>query len=162
MLPPWVIDFVLLLVLLAGAWPVLRCRRAVRGTTLTGAWAWALAGWIAWIVGVGIGPLITESGWEGHVRYAAAVLALCPPIAVLGARRPMAGIWNLVVAALVVVLALPALETVIRGGGAIELFLDEPRCVFLLLVLTVGVLNYLPTRYGPAAGIFGLAELCQL
>jgi hypothetical protein len=69
---------------------------------------------------------------------------------VLGARRPGVGAWNFVLLGLLAVLLLPLAEGL---GG---LHLSWPRVLFLAGTLAVGVLNYLPTRLGPAALLLAL------
>jgi hypothetical protein len=129
--------------LLTGLYPLYRAWRAVRQTTLRHAMLWALAAWLAWIVAWAVGGV----GW----RYFALSLAGCAGVAVLGARRPGAAAWNFAVAGLLLVLALPYL----RGLG--ELRLEAANLGLLGVVLAVCVANYLPTRGGLAALLFGVS-----
>jgi len=131
------------LILLAGAYPLARAWRANRRTSLAHALAWALLTWASWLGGAGAAAL----GWGDAVAgpYLALCLTGCAGVAVLGARRPGVGAWNLVVAGLLVVLLLPLAE----GFG--RLTLSGPRLAFLACALGVALLNYLPTRLFAAA-----------
>jgi hypothetical protein len=72
----------------------------------------------------------------------------CAGVAVLGARRPGVNAWNAVVVALLAVDLLPLAEALLRSG-AVQIDLVRLSC--LAGTLAVGVLNYLPTRFAPAA-----------
>lgn len=127
---------------LAWAW------RAKAGTPLahTVVWAWAAwAGWATVATVVAPGPLAT-------LRYLALSVTSCVGIAVLGARRPIAGPWNFVLLGLLAVLLLPFAENAVLGTP----LLDPLRLIFISGTLAVGVLNYLPTRLAPAVLIAGL------
>ncbi len=75
-------------------------------------------------------------------------------IAVFGARRPGVTAWNFVVAGLLAVLLLPIVQRWLAGG---EFQLDVLQGLLLIAVLAVGVINYLPTRFGPSAVMIGAA-----
>jgi hypothetical protein len=130
------------LLLLTGAYPLFLVWRTNRRTTLTHALGWAIAAWGAWLLALLFTAL--DSGMASLVRYSALCLTGCAGVAVLGARRPGAGAWNFVVLVLLVVLLLPLAE------GLGTLHLEPLRIVFLAATLTVGVLNYLPTRLATA------------
>lgn len=136
------------LILLTGAYPFVRAWRANRQTTLLPALSWALAAWAAWGL-----ALFAESLGPGTdpvaLRFVALCLTACALVGVLGARRPGVGPWNFVLLGLLAVLLLPLAE------GLGELHLTWPRVLFLAGTLAVGVLNYLPTRLGPAALLLG-------
>jgi hypothetical protein len=121
---------------------------ANRHTTLRPALAWAGAGWAAWVA-----CAAAQSGGGGLSgplgQYLALCLTCCAGVAVLGARRPGAGAWNFVVVGLLAVLLLP----VAQGQGVPRL--HAVHLIFLGLTLGVIVLNYLPTRLGLAAALFG-------
>jgi hypothetical protein len=134
------------LILLSGLYPLWRAWRASRQTPLRHALLWALAAWAAWLPVVAIG---TPAGTL--TRYLALSLTGCAGVAVLGARRPGVGAWNFVVAGLLAVLLLPVAE----GFG--EPRLQPAHLLFLAATLAVTLLNYLPTRFAPAALLFGLA-----
>jgi hypothetical protein len=127
------------LILLSGLYPLARAWRANRRTPLKHAAGWALAAWAAWVAAAAVA--VAWPGADGGLAvYLALCLTACAGVAVLGARRPGAGAWNFVVAALLAVLLLP----VARGLGVPR---PEPwHLAFLGVTLGVGVVNYLPTR----------------
>jgi hypothetical protein len=90
-------------------------------------------------------------------------LALCPLVAVLGARWPGTKAWNLIVLSLLVVFSLPLVEQWLLGRllerGRVGM--DLPRFVFYWIVAAVGVMNYVPTRFGLAALAFAAAVAVQ-
>jgi hypothetical protein len=130
--------------LLAGAFPLWRAWRANRRTSLAHAVGWAGLAWAAWVAV----PLLAATGAVLDVgRYVALCLTAAVAVAVLGAQRPRVGAWNFVVLGLLAVMLLPLAERLFAGNSS----LDPIRVVFLCATLAVGVLNYLPTRLGPAA-----------
>ena len=137
--------------------------RGLRGTTLRAAWWWAV------LAVVGIAATELTLAYSGHnsnvhdetLRFAAAVLILCPTIAVLGGKRPQNAAWQFIVFSLWGVLALPALEIWMRGRGEV-LVIDPVRSWFLLVLVVVGVVNHLPTRFGLAASQFAAGEVLLL
>ena len=106
--------------------------------------------------------MAATAGWLSHAHYLASLLAMCPFVAVLGARRPGAGVWHAVVLALLVVLSLPLFQASIGRFAPRPVILDEMWSLFVLCVVSVGVLNYLPTRYAPAAVLYAVAQASQL
>ncbi|HUG91118.1 MAG TPA: hypothetical protein VML55_09805 [Planctomycetaceae bacterium] len=141
-------------------------RRAVRGTSLTAAWRWAAGGTAAWAFvwgGVVTGRL---SGGAADVAwYLVAVAMLCPPVAVLGARRPGSRAWNgFVVLPLLAVLSLPAVTAVVLAssatGARLGAFrLETPWAAGFGLVLVMGVGNYVGTRLTPTAVLYAAAAV---
>lgn len=129
------------LLLLSAAYPLCAAWRATRRTPLVQAVQWALVAWAAW--GAALGAALVRSPAEAPARYLALSLTGCAGVAVLGARRPGVTAWNFVVAGLLAVLLLPLLEGLDH--------LSPPRQVFLGAIVGVGLLNYLPTRFAPAA-----------
>jgi hypothetical protein len=120
-------------------------------TSLLGSVLW---GWIAWtalctaLISAGPGSL-----------YAALSLVGCAGVAVLGARRPGAAAWQFVVVALLGVMLLPFAEAVLRDR---PLQLSGVRWAFLITLLTLVVVNYLPTRLGFAAALVATASAMAL
>jgi hypothetical protein len=132
------------LLLLAGVYPLWRAWRANRCTSLAHAVGWAGLAWAAWVAV----PLLNGSGgFLGVGRYVALCLTATVTVAVLGAQRPRVGAWNFVLVGLLAVMLLPLAERLFAGNSSLDLI----RVVFLCATLAVGVLNYLPTRLGPAA-----------
>lgn len=135
----------------------------LRHTTLVPAGRWAVGASLLWTVsfGVSLAEDIPTAQQEA-VWYLAALMALCPAIAVLGARRPGAGVWNaFVIVPLLAVLGWPLL-TLWAGGGEIRaLRLETPQLIGFVLVLLMGAGNYIGTRFSlPAvAYIFALCLL---
>ncbi len=127
---------------------IVRARSAVRETTLTTAWGWAVLGACSWCV-VAVASLAIDPAASaiGQLWYVAAVLTLCPWIAVLGARRPTVRVWNwFVVLPLVAVLLWPvALCWMPRGPD--RLILETPHRLGFGLALVMGLGNYLGTRF---------------
>jgi hypothetical protein len=132
------------IILLTAAYPLQRAWWDNRHTTLLQAVTWAVAAWVTWT-----GALLAAWLWPERepwtLRYLALSLTGCAAIAVLGARRPIVTAWNFVVVGLLAVLLLPLAE----GLGTPRL--SVPNALFLGGTLAVGVLNYLPTRFGPVA-----------
>jgi hypothetical protein len=95
------------------------------------------------------------------LRYAAAVLIFTPTMALLGAKRPQNLAWQFVVITLWGVLALPAFELWLRGRGE-ELVVDVVRSWFLVVMIAVGAVNHLPTRFGLAAVQYAAAQAVLL
>jgi hypothetical protein len=144
--------------LLTGFYPVHHAWKANQKTTLHHAVAWACIAWAAWCLAAALNaasPGAVESLW----RYFALCLTGCAAVAVLGARRPGAAAWNMVVAGLLAVLLLPV---AIQLG---EVRLNAFDAAFLSGALAVGLLNHLPTRLASAALPVGAAcalEMCIL
>src|SRR6202011_1756796 len=125
-----------------------------RRTSLVHALSWALAAWSCWCVFF----LLDDSRAQDAGRYLAMCLTACTGIAVLGARRPIVGAWNLVLIGLLAVLLLPLGEHSVLGTG----LLDPLRLVFVAGTLSVGVLNYLPTRLALPMLVVGLVSTAEL
>jgi hypothetical protein len=135
----------------------------VRGTTLAAPTMWAVAAASCLAI------VEAALGWRGETgdgaaasaslaRYAAAVGSCCPLIAVLGAKRPQDRGWQWVVLSLWAVLLVPAGQAwAARTGAPLEL--SGPWRVLLGSLIGLGLLNYLPTRFGVAALIFAAGQL---
>ena len=75
---------------------ILQGQKELRGTTLLTAWNWGFLAAICWSVtwfADQFGRLLSPE-LADHMWYASAVLVLCPPIAVLGSRRPGTRVWT--------------------------------------------------------------------
>jgi len=143
--------------------PVLRgLRKTARGTTLLAAWNWLAIAWLAWLF-AWIAPLMEFAvSIQDQIWYAAALLGLCPPIAVLGAKRPGSRVWTVfVVIPLVLVFAWPALTGWVRQVPPARLQLETPVLFGFCLVLIMGYGNYLGTGHSLSAllTVVGLGAL---
>ena len=139
---------------------LIRSRRHLLGTTLVAPASWALISWIT----VTVLQTIT-TGWElrspATWNYLAAATTLCPTMAVLGAKRPQDRGWQFIVASLWIVLALPAAQDLaFAPGGGFEL--HPAWAWFLALLIALGLLNYLPTRFAFSAVLIALAQIILL
>jgi hypothetical protein len=129
------------LLMLSAIGPILWGWWVHRHTTLVHVFFWVVVAWLAWLVASQM------DAWQN--RYLAVVLTSCAGVAVLGARRPGARAWHAVVAGLAAVLLLPLAESFFSRGDSATT--DNLRWVFLAGAASVGILNYLPTRLGPAS-----------
>lgn len=132
----------------AGFYPLYRAWSATRGASLFAAVHWALAAWLAW--GATLAGI--ADGHPNPATFVALCLTACAGVAVLGARRPHVGAWNFVVLALLAAMLLPLVEAAFLGARS----LDGVRIGFLAITLAVGIINYLPTRFGPAAFLLAI------
>jgi hypothetical protein len=130
---------------------------AVRGTTLMGPWMWAVGALTAWAAAF----LLVGSGNGESLRFAAVGISFCPVVAVLGAKRPQDMAWNLVVVSLWAIVALPAAENLFLHPGQ-RLSLGAARAWFLWILIALGLVNYLPTRFGAAAVLLAAAQVIAL
>jgi hypothetical protein len=138
-------------------------RQRLQHTTLVPAGRWAVAAALLWTTTFGVSTLgAIASEQEDALWYATALLTLCPAIAVLGARRPGAGVWNaFVILPLLAVLGWPLL-TLGAGGAEIRtLRLETPQLIGFVLVLVMGAGNYMGTRFNLPAVAYVVA-LCLL
>lgn len=86
---------------------------------------------------------------------------LCPLVAVIGAKRPQHGAWNLVVLTLWGMLALPAAEVLLlQPGQALEI--NSFRSWFLVALLLAELVNYGATRFGFAVLLLVAAQVSWL
>lgn len=135
----------------AGAGCLFRRYRPLRGSTLTAPLGWGVFSLLV----LGLGELFLGVGGQtvapaSHVRYLTAVSTMCPLMAVLGAKRPQDRGWQFVVVTLAAVLAFPCLVALsFRSDTPLRLDAIWQWC--LAILLGMGLLNNLPTRYGPSA-----------
>jgi hypothetical protein len=118
----------------SAAIPLAAATWANRRTSLLHTMVWT---WFAW-------PLwgITLAGADRRWDYAALCVTACAGIAVFGARRPGVAAWNFVSVGLLVVLLLPLAEGAATDA---EFHLGVFRIVFLIMLLGMIIMNYLPT-----------------
>lgn len=93
-----------------------------------------------------------------HVWYGCAVLALCPPMAVLGSRRPGARVWTwFILLPMLLTLSWPILAVGWQGTELRRLQLETPQLVAFCLVLVMGLGNYCGTRFTISALLLGIS-----
>ena len=145
-------------------------RRKIAGTTLVSAWAWGLAvvsvlASVAAYALLASEPVKPSAGsfetWSTPLGFAASMIALCPPVALLGAKRPQNKPWQLIVLSLWGILALPGFESALRGGGEM-VDIHPARGAFLLTLIVMGTFNHLPTRFWPCSLLFAAGQLALL
>lgn len=136
-------------------------RGALKGMSLASAGGWAMAAEFAWLASsLASGILAPESPVLDQFWLWTAILTLCPPIAVLGARRPTSAVWDwFIVVPLLAVLGWPGLTVLPTFPHLVPLKVQAPVFVGFLLVLLMGLGNYAGTRYGGAALLLG-ASVC--
>ncbi len=136
----------------------------LRGTTLMAPCVWAIVSIVSLaIVAVVVGNQGEEAGGIGlsALHFAAAATTLCPLMAVLGAKRPQNHAWQWVVLTLWIVVVWPAAQAVLAPTGLrVELFIAWK--LFLMGLVVVGLLNYLPTRFGLAAWLVAAGQVALL
>jgi hypothetical protein len=153
---------VLALVLSSTAWPWHGAWRSTRGTALRPALIWLAVALVLSIIAqfAALGePMGTGRPWAGRLTYLAVLATLAALGSVLNARSPGGTVWAGLMVLLVVVLLIPWLEgpwRLRRAQGLAQLQLDAPWTIFYGLLALVGVTNYLPTRFGIAAGWLAL------
>lgn len=143
-------------------WRLMQARSAITETTLTAAWMWGLVACLTWLVAqVATAIPSTPNVTLDLLWYAAAVLAVCPFIAVLGARNPGAKAWTgFVMLPLVLVLSWPAIAMLFGNqGGGIEI--TGPIQLGFYVAIVMGAGSYIGTRFtypaiGVMAGVFVL------
>ena len=122
------------------------CWPRVRGTTLVGPWCWVICtalaiGVVEGLIGLGM----LDEGADAW-RFAAAVGVFSPWMSLLGAKRPQDTAWHFIVASLWGVQALPAAEAILLRPGQ-PLAIIDFRAYFLIGLMGLSILVYLPTRY---------------
>jgi hypothetical protein len=141
---------------------VLGGRHMLPGTTLMSAWYWTLAVTTAWTAtwladscANAMSPAAADHAW-----YGCAVLALCPPISVLGARRPGTRVWAwFITLPMLLALGWPIFTLWLQGSEFRGLELETPQIVAFGLVLVMGVGNYCGTRFTLPALLYAAATL---
>lgn len=155
-----------LLTLIGAAIALVAALAAVRGargsTAVPAAW-WAVAACLALAADAWAqrGAGATTPAAAACVRLGVAALAVCPTMSLLGAKRPQHGVWQLIVATLAAVVALPAASAwLIRPGSLPDVHLLGRG--FLLVLAVVGWLNFVATGRGPAATAIAAGQLAIL
>ena len=129
---------------------VVRLSRSVRHTSLTAAAAWAI--WFQTTLTVTTIATLAKSrvplGILDQLWYLTAVSALCPFVAVLGARRGRLLEWSgFIVLPLIVVLEWTALAQLTRCWNGQRLELETPALIGFALVLFMALGQFFDTRY---------------
>lgn len=139
-------------------------QRHVAETTLVAPWHWALLSlWAiaACEIAAGLAAGGQSPFWLEPARFAAAVLTVCPLMALLGAKRPQDRPWKYVVLSLWAVLSLPALQGVLLGRGA-GFDVHPLRGWLLFALILLGVVNFFPTRLRFSAISCGISQVFLL
>ena len=142
---------------------LLLCLPKFRGTTLVAPCLWAILSAFAIAAGnVWMGSAAADQTtyrfWQPVIQYASACTGFCPVMAVLGAKRPQDGPWQWIVLSLWIVLVLPALQFILLPAGPrFELFAAWK--IFLIGLMSLGLLNWLPTKYWLAGCCFSAGQL---
>lgn len=128
-------------------------RTTAKGTTLTAPLNWATLSALLLLIAsfyLGEDSLIQNKLLQAAIWYIVGCSTFCPLMAVLGAKRPQNLGWQWVVATLWLILVWPALQALaLPAGPRLELF--AAWRLFLLALIVLGLLNYLPTRHWLAA-----------
>ena len=138
-------------------------RGCISSTTLGPAWCWTIATFAVWTIALIVSVLSQsfEATTQEAVWYFATVISVCPGIAVLGARRPVAGVWTVfVVLPLVFVLSMPLISAwQIKAGRFDTILLETPTFLGFCLVVLMGFGNYVGTRFSLPALLAGTATM---
>ncbi len=132
----------------------------VRGTTAVPAAAWSVVAWLALASEMAgrWGGGLSEPGLMASMRLVVVSLSLCPAMALLGAKRPQHGVWQLIVGSLAVVLVLPVGRTLVMMPGSmphVHLLAEW----FMLALAAVGWMNFMATRRRLAATLITGGQL---
>jgi hypothetical protein len=118
----------------------------LRGTTLMVACLWVATAAASLLLLAVVQIQFADSLGLSALRFAVAAVMLCPLIAVLGAKRPQDRGWQWVVGTLWLVVVWPAGQSLANPAGPqIEIF--APWKIFILALIAMGPLNYLPTNH---------------
>lgn len=139
--------------------------RELRQTTLKTAWSWAFAAASAWTMTWFVDHCANavSSAFADHAWYSCAVLALCPPVAVLGSRRPGTRVWMwFILVPMLMALGWPLVAVRLQGSEFRGVQLELPQLCAFAFVLVMGVGNYLGTRFTLSALLYGGAVLLSV
>jgi hypothetical protein len=137
-----------------------RAAVCTRGSTAVPATLWAIAACLSLAIDAGLraSGAVSQPSAAASLRMVTAALSLCPAMSLLGAKRPQHGVWQFIVAALALILLLPALATaLVRPDSVPDAHLLGRG--FLVVLSLVGWLNFVTTRQGPAATLVTLGQL---
>ena len=159
-MPPAGLSFVAAVIVAVAA-----CAGAflARGSTAVPAAWWACGAAVAFAIESAArarGGLVDLAS-QASVRLAVAALMLCPIMSLLGAKRPQHGVWQFIVASLAGILALPAASAaLVRPGSPPDV--HPLQQWFMLALVLVGLMNFIATRHGLAAGLVAAGQLMLL
>jgi hypothetical protein len=131
--------------------------RAARGTALWPSLVWTALALAFLFCASGLAirePLSDGRPGAGRLTYFSVLCLLAAFVSVLNARVPGNQVWAGLMALLVLIFLIPWLEASLRMRRAQELALlrlDSPWTLFYGFMVTVGVTNYVPTRFALAA-----------
>ncbi len=152
------VSLVVVVTIVLAAMALFRARGRFAGTTLLPPIYWAIA---VCFVGGGLevasalGAVHAGEAGRRTWEYLAAVATLAPPIAVLGAKRPQDKAWQVIVATLLVVLCLPAVQTWAFHDGKLQVHFIL-RWFLIVPVAVMGLVYMLPTRHVLKALLAGI------
>lgn len=132
---------------------------AARGSTAVPAAAWAVVAALALAAEAGAHASggLADPATAAAARLVVVALGVCPAMSLLGAKRPQHGAWQFIVAALAVVVALPAVAArLVRPGTLPDV--ATPWRWFLLALVAVGWMNFAATRRGVAATLVAAGQ----
>jgi hypothetical protein len=123
-----------------------------RGSTGVPAALWAVSASLAVAVDGGLhaAGMLGDPSHAASVRLVVTSLLVCPAMSLLGAKRPQHGIWQVIVASLAVVLAMPAASAELTRPGSPPVVHLVVR-VFIVGLAAVGWMNALGTKRAVAA-----------
>lgn len=137
-------------------------RKKLAGTTLTAPCVW-IAISATCLAGLALLEITQPSETIGvsALRFTVAASTLCPLVAVLGAKRPQDRGWQWIVLSLWLIVVWPAAQALAHPAGPrVELF--TPWKLFLVGLVAMGPLNYLPTRHWFASLLVAGGQLVLL
>jgi len=145
---------------LVTAGTAVRAAISTRGSTAVPATLWAIAACVSLALDTGLraSGAVSQPSAAASLRMVTAALSLCPAMSLLGAKRPQHGVWQFIVAALALILLLPALATMLVRPDSVPDAHLLGRC-FLVILSLVGWLNFVATRHGLAATLVTLGQL---
>lgn len=135
----------------------------LRGTTLVAPWGWAIAA-VAAVVMVEVitllAPALDRTASLSALRYTAYAATFCPIVALLGAKRPQDRGWQMIVLSLWGIMLMPAFSAFFfsRGEFTVELIWS----CFLAILIVIGFINTLATRYWLAGTLVTAAQIVVL
>ncbi len=132
---------------------------------LSPAFLWGIFAILFWIIATisSLSRLHVDAAWQDQAWYWSAILACCPLISVLGAKRPTSRVWNwFIILPLIAVLGWPAVTVLVRYPDLVALKIQAPVYIGFVLVLVMGIGNYMGSRYGLSAFFIGVAVILSL